>query len=428
MEQVPLGVLLAALGMLIVLSAFFSSSETGLIGLNRYRLRHDARAGRPAARLAKRLLDQPDRLIGLILLGNNLVNIMAASLSTIIFMRLLGDIGIWVSTAVLTVVILLFAEVAPKTMAAQHPEKIAYPAAFVLSPLLRVMYPLVVVINGLANSLLWLFGVKARGGPMEQLNREELRSVVKENPGGISGDHQQMLLNILDLEHGSIEEVMVPRHEIIGLNLEDDWDRILHQLSQTLYTRLPVYRGDLDNVVGLLHIRTVLTRLSQGRLEFDDIKRSVREPYFVPEGTALTQQLLEFQRLERRMALVVDEYGDIQGLVTLDDILEEIVGEYTTEARDRAKVIRRLEDGAYLVDGGVSLRMLNRRLDWNLPTEGPKTLNGLLLERLEMIPEGKASIRIDNHTMTIAEIGENGIRKVLIKPDRARRSRSSSHQ
>lgn len=416
--DLPLGWLFAALLLLIVLSGFFSSSETGLIALNRYRLRHRADQGHRGARLASRLLEQPDRLIGVILLGNNLVNILAASLATIIAIRLLGENGIWVATVALTVIVLIFAEVAPKTAAAINPERIAYPASYVLYPLLRVFYPLVWLINTAANLLLRLFGIHPREGTMEQLTRDELRTLLKESGENISDDHQQMLLNILDLEQAVIDDVMVPRNEVVGIDLEDDWETILSKLSQTLYTRLPVYRGDLENMEGLLHVRTILSRLSTGRLSYEDLLRSVRAPYFIPEGTQLTKQLLEFQRLERRLGMVVNEYGDIIGLITLDDILEEIVGEFTTEAKGHKKMVRRLEDGAYLVDGSANLRMLNRRYDWNLPTETARTVNGLILEQLEMIPHGQACVRVGEHILTVVEISDNAIRRVLVKPFR----------
>ncbi|MDH3789174.1 MAG: CBS domain-containing protein, partial [Xanthomonadales bacterium] len=235
----------------------------------------------------------------------------------------------------------------------------------------------------------------------------------------IPDDHQRMLVNILDLEQATVEDVMIPRQDIVGINLDDDWEDILLQLTQTYYTRMPVYRDTIDQVEGLLHIRTVIAKLAHGALTFDELKRSVRRPYFIPEGTALTQQLLEFQRRERRMGLVVDEYGDIQGLVTLDDILEEIVGEYTAESRAKSRDIRKLDDGNYLVDGAVSIRTLNRNMEWDLPEDEASTLNGLLLEELGEIPYGKASLRIGSHIMTILEIRGNVIAKVLIKPERA---------
>jgi len=417
MDEIPLGTLYAALLILLLLSGFFSSSETGLMAINKYRLRHLANMGHRGAKLAQSLLGKPDRLIGLILLGNNLVNIMAASIATIIGIRLFGANGVWIASLILTVVILIFSEVAPKTLAAVHPERVAFPASFILYPLLKVLYPVVWLINGLANLVLKPFRVHTNIELIEHLNREELRTLVKEGGREIPDDHQRMLVNILDLEQATIEDVMIPRQDIVGIDLDDEWDEILLQLTQTVFTRMPVYRETIDQVEGLLHIRTIIPKLAVGELKFDDLNRAIRRPYFIPEGTTLTQQLLEFQRRERRMGLVVDEYGDIQGLVTLDDILEEIVGDFTKESRARSREIRRLEDGNYLVDGSVSLRTLNRTLDWALPEDEASTLNGLLLEELGEIPAGKTSLKIGPHIMTILEIKENVIDKVLIKPN-----------
>jgi Mg2+/Co2+ transporter CorB len=418
MEQVSLGSLSLTLAILLLLSGFFSSAETGLMAINKYRLRHLANSGHRGARLAQRLLRRPDRLIGLILLGNNLVNILAASIATVIGIRLFGANGVWIASLVLTVIVLIFSEVAPKTLAAIHPERIAYPASYVLFVLLKFLTPVVILVNMLANFVLKPFRVHTDAELIEQLNREELRTLVKEGGGHIPDDHQRMLVNILDLEQATIEDVMIPRQDIVGIDLDDDWDDILTQLTQTVYTRMPVYRETIDQVEGLLHIRTVIAKLAVGGLTFDDLKRSVQSPYFIPEGTALTQQLLEFQRRERRMGLVVDEYGDIQGLVTLDDILEEIVGEYTAESRAKTRDIRQLDDGNFLVNGSVSIRTLNRKMDWGLPEEEASTLNGLVLEELGEIPSGKASLKIGPHILTVLEIKDNKIARVLVKPER----------
>lgn len=415
MTGLSLATLFLLLALLIILSAFFSSSETGLVALNRYRLRHQAQAGHRGARLAQSLLAKPDRMFGLILLGNNLVNILAASIATVIALRLLGEAGIWISTLVLTVIVLIFAELAPKTVAALYPHRIAYPASYLLTPLLKLLYPVVWFINLLANGLLRLFGIRKLSSHGDALSRDELRTLVKEGGRHISIDHQQMLINILDLEHGTVDDVMVPRQDIVGIDMDDDWEDILLTLTQSIYTRMPVWRGDLDNIVGLLHIRTVLTRLAQNRLDPDSLLKAVRRPYFVPEGTPLTQQLLEFQARERRMGMVVDEYGDIQGLVTLDDILEEIVGEYTSEGSGRQKLMRKQENGSWIVDGGATVRMLNRRLDWDLPTAGAKTVNGLILEQLESLPDGRTSLRIGDLIFTIVDMADNRIRKVRVR-------------
>ncbi len=379
MVEIPLGSLYITLVILIILSGFFSSSETGLMALNKYRLRHLAKQGHRGARTAQKLLQKPDRLIGLILLGNNLVNILAASIATVIGIRLFGSNGIWIASMVMTVVVLIFAEVAPKTVAAVHPERIAFPASYVLTILLKVLYPLVWLVNLLSNFVLKPFKVRTNVDVIERLNREELRTLVQEG-GMIPRDHQRMLVNILNLEQATVEDVMTPRQDIVGINLDDDWEDILIQLTQTVYTRLPVFRESIDQVEGLLHIRAVIAELAHGALTFDNLKRSVRKPYFIPEGTGLTQQLLEFQSRERQMGLVVDEYGDIQGLVTLDDILEEIVGEYTSDSRARTRYVRKLDDGNYLVDGIITIRALNRKTGWDLPEEEASTLNGLLLE------------------------------------------------
>lgn len=415
MSEVPLSTLFGLLVLLIVLSGFFSSSETGLVALNRYRLRHHVKAGHRSAKKAQALLSQPDRMFGLILLGNNLVNIMAASIATIIALRLLGEAGVWVSTVVLTVVILIFAELMPKTLAAMHPQRIAYPASLVLLPLLKVLYPVVWTINLVVSLFLRPFGVKSVKTQSEALSREELRVVLQESGRHISMDHQQMLLNILDLEHGVIEDVMVPRQDIVGIDLAEPWENILDRLSQTVHTRLPVWEDDLENMIGLLHVRSVLPRLSKGLLDRNSLLKAIRSPYYVPEGTALTKQLLEFQSRERRLGLVVDEYGDIQGLVTLDDILEEIVGEYTTEGVVPKRKIRQLEDGSYLIDGSASLRMLNRRLNFELPTTEANTLNGLILEYLESLPEGRTCITIGNYQMTILDLADNRVKKVQLR-------------
>lgn len=415
MTEIPLSTLFGFLVVLIVLSAFFSSSETGLVALNRYRLRHHVKGGHRGAKLAQSLLAKPDRMFGLILLGNNLVNIMAASIATVIALRLLGESGVWVSTVVLTFIVLIFAELMPKTLAAMHPQRIAYPASLVLAPLLKLLYPLVWLINLIASLFLRPFGVKSTNTQQEALSREELRVVLQESARHISSDHQQMLLNILDLEHGSIDDVMVPRQDIVGIDLAEPWEETIDRLSQTVHTRLPVWEGDLENMLGLLHVRSVLPRLSKGLLDKDSLLKATRSPYYIPEGTTLTQQLLEFQSRERRLGMVVDEYGDIQGLVTLDDILEEIVGEYTTEGVVPQRKIRKHEDGSYLIDGSASLRMLNRRLNFELPTTEAKTLNGLILEHLESLPEGRTCLTIGNYRMTIVDLADKRIRRVQLR-------------
>ncbi|MDX1655051.1 MAG: HlyC/CorC family transporter [Candidatus Competibacteraceae bacterium] len=417
MNDVPLGVLFSALAVLIVCSGFFSSSETGLMSLNRYRLRHLSREGHKGALRASRLLERPDRLIGLILLGNNFVNILASSLATIIAIRLLGEAGIAVAAILLTMVILIFAEVAPKTLAALHPERIAFPASLVLGPLLWALYPLVWVVNMLANALLKPLGVSSTDPSEQPLSPEELRTVVMEAGGTlIPKRHRNMLLSILDLEAVTVEDIMVPRNEIEGIDLEDDWEEIVEQLNRSQYTRLLVYRGSIDHLVGFVHLRKVLNLLTK-KPDFDrqDLLSLIREPYYIPENTPLNTQLLNFQQQRRRIGLVVDEYGDLLGLVTLEDILEEIVGEFTTDPGMRYPTITPESDGSYLVDAGTTIRSLNRSLGWQLPTTGPKTLNGLIMEYLENIPEPGTSLLLAGHPVEIVKTASNRIVTVRIK-------------
>ena len=423
MSELPLGVMFGILALLIILSGFFSSSETALMSLNRYRLRHLARGGWRSARLATRLLERPDRILGVILLGNNFVNILAASLATVIALQLYGEGAIGVASLVLTLVILIFAEVAPKTLAALHPERIAFPASWPLAVLLRVLYPLVWMINAIANGLLRLLRVDPRISENENLSREELRSVVNEAGTLIPRRHQKMLLNILDLEKATVEDIMVPRNDIVGIDLTDDWDEIVAQLASTQHTRLPVFQESIDDVQGILHLRRVISDLTERRLTRDHLLAQVEPTYFIPEGTRLHTQLVNFQRQRRRVGMVVDEYGDIMGLVALDDILEEIVGEFTTDPAAHSRYLRPLESGAYLAQGSISVRELNRALDWDLPTDGPKTLNGLILEQLESIPEPGTSLLIHGFPVTIVQTQDNKVKTAEIQPRLIRQRR-----
>lgn len=413
------GVLCVVLVLLIGCSAFFSGSETGLMTLNRYRLRHRAKAGDKGAVRTSKLLERPDRLIGIILLGNNFVNILASSLATVIAIHFLGETGIVASTAIMTVIVLVFGEVAPKTLAALHPERIAFPASAVLLPLLKVFYPLVWLTNAVANGLLRLFRVAVQTSSQHSLSAEELRTVVTEAGAMIPKRHQAMLLSVLELEEINVNDIMVPRNEIEGIDLEDDWSDIVTQLNYSPYTRLVVYRGSIDQVVGFLHLRNVLNLMSQ-KSAFDHaaLERLCREPYFIPEGTSLTRQLVNFQQLRRRIGLVVDEYGDVLGLVTLEDILEEIVGEFTTDPATLGKpnLVPR-GDGGYVIDGRTALRSLNRALDWTLPTDGPRTVNGLVMEHLEAIPEPGARLSLAGYPIEIIEIADNRVKTAVIWPN-----------
>lgn len=417
MNEIPIGALVGALIFLIILSAFFSGSETALVSLNRYRLRHLLNAQHKGAIRANRLLERPDRLIGLILLGNNFVNILASSIATILALRLIGQAGIAIAAGLLTLVILIFAEVAPKTLAVILPERIAFPATLVLEPLLKVLYPIVWMVNALANGVLRILRVNPDEAGGHHLTREELRTVVNEAGALIPRRHQQMLTNILDLEKVTVNDIMVPRNEIVGIDLENSLDDIIQQLITSQHTRLPVYRQDINNIVGLIHVRNTLEVIKNPDASIEDLMPQLRDAYFVPEGTPLNTQLLHFQRQKRRIGLVVDEYGDVQGLVTLEDILEEIVGEFTSDPSNNIKDVHPQEDGTFLVDGSVYIRELNRNLKWNLPTEGPKTLNGLIIERLETIPEPGTSVLIAGYPIEIVQTKDNTVKTARINPN-----------
>jgi len=416
LDEIPISVLFGILVVLILLSAFFSGSETGLMTLDRYRLRHLARAKHPGAIRAERLLEKPDRLIGLILLGNNFVNILASAISTIIALRLMGQAGIAVATGLLTLVILIFAEVAPKTLAALHPERIAFPAVYVYQPLLKLLYPVVRLVNGAANGVLKLLRIRPEDSTGLTLSREELRTVVAEAGAMIPRRHQNMLLNLLDLEQATVEDIMVPRNEIVGVDLNDSIQQIANQITHSQYTRLPVFEGSIDNVVGFIHVRRALPMLKQDSFGHDELRNILREPLYIAEGTSLNRQLLNFQRKRRRIGLVVDEYGDIQGLATLEDILEEIVGEFTTDPAENIKDFVPQPDGSYVVDGSANVRELNRALRMELPTNGPKTLNGLILEYLETIPEPGTSLLLSGYPVEIVQIKDNAVRTVRMNP------------
>jgi Mg2+/Co2+ transporter CorB len=415
----PLGVLFAALAALLILAAFFAGSETALMSLNRYRLRHMAAEGSRSARLAEALLKRPDRLIGLILLLSTLVNVAAPMLVGYIALRLGGgEFFVAFGAAILAVVLLIFCEVAPKTYGALHPERLALPAAYIYTPLLFLLYPFVWFTNLLANGVLRLFGV-SRQVAANSLSSEELRTVVAEAGAMIPRRHQQMLVSILDLENATVEDIMVPRNEIVGIDIDDDWDRILEQLRQSQHTRLPVYQGEIDRIIGLLHMKQVVHELARGHLDKETltVAAQAREPYFVPSGTTLNTQLLNFQRNKRRMAFVVDEYGDIQGLVTIEDILEEIVGEFTSDpATMMHKDVHAEADGSFVASASATIRALNRSMRWNLPTDGPKTLNGLIVEFLETIPEPGTTLKMADYMLEVLQTSDNAIKTVRIRP------------
>ncbi|HYN27071.1 MAG TPA: HlyC/CorC family transporter [Burkholderiales bacterium] len=403
MSDIPLSVLLGSLVFLVVISAFFSAAEIAMVSLNRHRLRSLAIAGHAGARIAEKLLKRPDRLIGVILLGSNAVNAMFSAVTTVTVIRFLGneESAIGIATVIITLVVLILTDLAPKTLAALHPERIALPSAFILRPLLWIIYPVVWIINGIANGLLRLTGVHVHGRKVEQVAPEELKAMIMEAGVLIPESHQDMLLAILDLEKITVEDVMVPRNRIEAIDISAEWDEVVSHLTSSNHTRMPAYRDSPDNIVGIIHARRMLNLLREDRLNRESLEEAILEPYFIPAGTSLTTQLLNFREAKQRMGLVVDEYGDLMGLVTLDEILKEIVGDFTTRVLGRMEDLQPEPDGSYVVRGSMSLRELNRKLDWNLPTDNTRTLNGLILEYLENIPEPGTSLMIHGYLVEI---------------------------
>ncbi len=417
MDDIPLSVLIGALIFLILLSAFFSAAEISLVTLNRYRLRHQAESGHRGARLAAKLLERPDRLIGVILLGSSSTTALFSALTTVVFIRIFGqdETTIAIATVVITLVVLILIDLAPKTLGALHPERIAFPSAFVLRPLLKLSYPVVWFINLVANGLLRLVGVRVHARTTEKLSAEEFKTLVLEAGVLMPETHQDMLLAILELEKLSVDDVMVPRGKIEGIDLDTDWNEIAAQPGTSRYTRLPVYRGNLDNIAGLVHLRKVMHLMHSGDFNRDTFLALVVEPYFIPQGTPLGTALLNFRANKRRIALIVNEYGDILGLVTLEEILEEIVGDFTSPGTAFAEQIQPQADGSFLVQGNVTLRDLNRRLDWELPITGPKTLNGLITEYLEDLPEAGTSLMLSGYQVDVVRARGTSVQLARIR-------------
>lgn len=378
------------------------------MSLNRYRLQHLAKKKHRAAIKILALLKRPDRLLGLILLGNNFVNILASSLATLLAIRLGGDAYIIASTVLLTVTVLIFAEVAPKTLASIKPEILAYPAAWVYTPLLKILYPLIWLVNLLANALLKIFNINASKHQQDTLNKDELRGIIADAKNLMPVKYQSMLLGILDLDSASIEDIMTPRNEIVGVNLEDSLHTIINQMQTNPHTQLPVYNKSIDKTIGFLHLRAILAHINQADFDKQSIIDSLEKPFFIPESTPLHQQIQNFKIQEFSFGLVVDEYGNVQGLVTLDDLLQVLVGELTSEQAD----VNLQKDGSYMVNGSVTIRYLNRITGWELPTQGPKTLNGLIIEYMETIPEPGVSIKLHDYRMEIIDCDKNTIKLV----------------
>ena len=414
MHELSMSTLLLIILVLTVLSAYFAGSETAMMALNRYRLRHLSNEGHRGARKANRLLQRPDRLLGVILVGNNVVIFLTASFATEVANRIVGDTaGPFIGAVVLPVYMLIFAEITPKTVAAARPEALAFPSSYILQPLLRISHPVVIFVNWISNLLAAPMIARAEE-KSEQLSVAELKTVLYEHTT-LPPERQAMLVGILDLENATVGDIMVPRAGIVGIDLDDETATIQEAIENSQHTRLPVFREHIDNVVGILHLRRA-ARFAGETFTKKDLVRETEEPYFVPESTPLHTQLYNFQRQRRRIALVVDEYGRIRGMTTLEDLLEEIVGEFTTDFTSRLGEVRRGDDGSYLIDGSALVRDLNRLLAWDLPTAGPRTMNGLVLEQLESFPDGNVSVRIGRYVLESVRMADNLVRTVRVIP------------
>lgn len=412
MDDLHPSFLIGLLVFLLACSAFFSSSETGILSLNRYRLRHLAKEGHRGAKRVSTLLSRPDRLLGTILIGNNFVNILASSIATVLALQLWGEAGIAIATIGLTLVLLIFGEITPKTLAALRPEAVAYPFSLPLLVLLKLFYPLVILLGWISNGLLRLLGIDPASKTNDSLSTEELRSVVRESGAGMPKNRQNMLLGILDLERVTVDDIMIPRNEVTGINLDDDLESIISLLTNTTHTRLPVFRTDINQIEGIVHMRQIARLLTHNELSKEALLAACNEPYFVPEGTPLSTQLINFQKQKRRIGIVVDEYGDVIGIVTLEDILEEIVGDFSKKDTLCSPDIHPQDDGTQVIDGAAYIREINKALDWHLPCDGPKTLNGLVTEALESIPDSAVCLKIGPYRLEILQSSENRVKSV----------------
>ncbi len=419
MDEIPVQTLLIGLFVLLLLSGFFSIAETSMMALNRYRLRHLVSTGNRGAILAASLLDRTDRLLGVVLLGNNFFNSLSAALFTVIMFRVLGqnEWALWIGSAGVTFFILVFSEITPKIIGATYPERIALASSYVLTPLLKVAYPLVWFVNLFVQAILRILFLKPKGVEQHKLSAEELRTLVLEGGQYIPQKHRSILVNLFELEQVTVDDVMIPRGQVEALDLDSPPEQLIAEIATCYHTRLVVCRGELNNVIGILHVRRALSLVRQGGpIEASDIEDLLTEPYFVPAGTALFTQLAHFQEQHERIGLIVDEYGELQGLVTLEDILEELVGEFTTTAPGRGDTVTRNEDGSMLVEGTATLRSLNRKLGLKLPLEGPKTLNGLIVDYLKELPEPGTTVKIAGYPLEVVQTQERAIRSVRVYP------------
>lgn len=415
MDDISTQALVITLIACLLVSAFFSIAETSMMALNRYRLKHLTKSGHRAARLVSHLLARTDRLLGMVLLGNNLINAAATTIATVIAIRLFGDgeLVLSLSTIAVAFLILVFSEIAPKVIGASYPERVAFRASFVLTPLLKIIGPLVWFINLFVSLLLWVLRQQPLGaGQAHTLSLEELRTLVLEGGNFLPRKHQNMLLNLFDLQAATVEDVMTPRNQIEAIDLHAEADDIKRQIATCNHTRLPAYRGKLDDIAGIVHVRKIFNLGEE--IQRESLEKLLREPYFVPMGTPLLAQLQNFQENQDRIGLVVDEYGELMGLISLEDIIEEIIGEFTTQSPLQTGSFRRQPDGSIIVEGGIPLRELNRKLGMKFPLDGPKTLNGLILEHLREIPEPGTGLRLAGYPLEIVQTQDRVVKSVRL--------------
>jgi Mg2+/Co2+ transporter CorB len=407
--------LIILLVLLIIISGFFSGTETAMMSLNRYRLLHMMRRKNKRAKRAYVLLTRPDRLLGVVLLCNTFANILASAIATMIAVFYWGNMGVLPATLFMTIAVLLFAEITPKTLAAFYPEKLALPASGVLTILLKIFYPLIWLLNIVANNILRLLRLQVYKKTPDILSTEELKTIVNETSKKLHPSHQEMLLRILDLQHIRVEDAMLPRNEIEGIDLSHEWKENLNRIVMTNHSYLPIYREEIEHIQGMLSVKRALAALSKNELTDQKLLTIMDEVYFIPEGALLSQQLQYFQKQKKRIGLVVDEYGAIEGLLTLTDILEEVVGEFSTDFTDISNLVRPYKNGGYEVDASITVRDLNRITGWHLPTRYAKTLSGLIIDRLEFIPHVRMCLRIDDYAIEIVKMSKKTIQRVRLK-------------
>ena len=414
MDNISTEILIIVLVILFLLSAFFSGSETALMSINKYKMRHQAKLNNKGAKAAKKLLENPDKVIGVILLGNNLTNILITQIATLISLRLYGDIGLAIATGLLTIFILIFAELTPKTIGEMHSEKIAYSSSLLFRPMLIILYPLVFLINFIANSIIKIMGLKDNTSK-SSLTSDELKTVLSESSIKFPKPHLKMLESIIDLEKATVEDIMIPRSDIYGIDIGEDIATVVNNFKKTPYTRIPVYEDNIENLLGLIHIKNIAPMLASNSIDEIEIKKLIKKPYYIVSGTSLYRQLLNFQKEKRRIGFIVDEYGDIQGLVTLEDILEEIVGDFTSDPADSEEIIPTDNENIFIIDGGAHIREINQILSINLNAKSAKTINGFILEHIENLPKINDIINIQGHTFKIIENLDNAVKTVHLE-------------